>query len=361
MQIAAVFFLLAMLLASGGLWIWAFLRVAQRKPLVAATPREPVPWGFVDLIVAFIFWAGTQMAAGLMLRQAFGIRPSLDAGRSIQETQTILWAMACSVIASFVLSLGWVALRTRTGPRRQGFELGHFLYDLAIGLAAFVMIAPVVFVIQAILVSIWQPTQHPLILLLQDQPDLGLFLAASASAVLVAPVVEEYFFRGLLQGWMQAIRWPLDLEELLLGRRPTRSTVPETPEPLPAAEGVAPPPESTEDFAPPGDNPYAPPPIVAELAEPAHKSGDVAMPGDLASHAAAHWIATWWPTLVSSALFALAHVSHGPDFIPLFPFALALGYVYQRTGRLLPSMVMHFSLNLTSMVVLWLQLFGPKP
>ena len=100
---------------------------------------------------------------------------------------------------------------------------------------------------------------------------------------------------------------------------------------------------------------------AAERAERAHKSGDVAMPGDLASHAAAHWIATWWPTLVSSALFALAHVSHGPDFIPLFPFALALGYVYQRTGRPLPSMVMHFSLNLMSMLVLWMQLFGPQP
>ena len=52
-----------------------------------------------------------------------------------------------------------------------------------------------------------------------------------------------------------------------------------------------------------------------------------------------------WPIFVSAAIFAAMHLSHGPDPVPLFVLALGLGYVYQRTHRLLPCIVIHFLLN----------------
>lgn len=45
-----------------------------------------------------------------------------------------------------------------------------------------------------------------------------------------------------------------------------------------------------------------------------------------------------------------------PDPIVLFFFALALGTLYYRTHRIVPVIVLHMSLNLTSLAMAWLSL-----
>ena len=63
------------------------------------------------------------------------------------------------------------------------------------------------------------------------------------------------------------------------------------------------------------------------------------------------------PTItVSSALFAAAHLGHGPDWIPLFLLAVGLGYVYQRTHRLVPGIIAHMLFNSLALVQLSLSL-----
>ena len=49
-----------------------------------------------------------------------------------------------------------------------------------------------------------------------------------------------------------------------------------------------------------------------------------------------------------------AHASNGPDPVPLFVLALGLGYLYQTTQRILPSIVVHFLLNGTTLLMMWL-------
>ena len=66
----------------------------------------------------------------------------------------------------------------------------------------------------------------------------------------------------------------------------------------------------------------------------------------------------WKPILFSSGMFALAHWSHGPDWIPLFFLAIGLGYLYQRTGRILPTMVVHVLVNSLAIVQLWHSVAG---
>jgi membrane protease YdiL (CAAX protease family) len=58
------------------------------------------------------------------------------------------------------------------------------------------------------------------------------------------------------------------------------------------------------------------------------------------------------PVGVSSLLFALVHLGHGPDPIPLFVLALILGYLYQQTHRLWPCIVLHMCLNAASLAML---------
>ena len=65
------------------------------------------------------------------------------------------------------------------------------------------------------------------------------------------------------------------------------------------------------------------------------------------------------PICISSLVFALLHVGQGAAPIPLFVLALGLGYLYQRTGQLLPCIIVHMLLNGTSMAILWLAIYSP--
>jgi membrane protease YdiL (CAAX protease family) len=217
-----------------------------------------------------------------------------------------------------------------------------------LGVAAFCMLAPLVFLIQFTLVNLWKPTQHPLILMLKDNPSPGLFAVASFAAVVVAPIVEEYFFRGLLQGWLESLTRRHTFEDILVG-------VPAKATPLPPSDAADKNVEAgdVENFSDPRTvdadvavNPYATPVLTAEVPGNANDENEPNEP-----HVPV------WPMFVSATLFALAHYSHGPDWVPLFVLALGLGYLYQRTHRLVPCMTVHFLLNLASMGVLYLEVF----
>ncbi|MCA9138841.1 MAG: CPBP family intramembrane metalloprotease [Planctomycetales bacterium] len=56
-----------------------------------------------------------------------------------------------------------------------------------------------------------------------------------------------------------------------------------------------------------------------------------------------------WPIYVSSMIFALMHSGQGAAPIPLFFLAVGLGFLYQRTGRLFPAIVVHMLLNGTTL------------
>jgi membrane protease YdiL (CAAX protease family) len=51
-----------------------------------------------------------------------------------------------------------------------------------------------------------------------------------------------------------------------------------------------------------------------------------------------------------SIIFGVMHWGHGPDPIPLFVLSLFLGYVYQRTHRIFPSLVVHVCVNALAML-----------
>ena len=63
--------------------------------------------------------------------------------------------------------------------------------------------------------------------------------------------------------------------------------------------------------------------------------------------------------LITSALFALAHLGNGPDPVPLFLFGLIVGYVYQRTHRILPCVLAHMLFNGFSLLLLTLEMSKP--
>jgi membrane protease YdiL (CAAX protease family) len=193
-------------------------------------------------------------------------------------------AMCLAKVGAMLVMLLALATTFRATCSDLGCALRGAARDMRHGAIAFLGIMVPIYGLH-LLMHYLVPYHHPLMDLLRERTPQGVLLSA-ASAVLIAPLQEEFFFRVLLQGWL----------EQRLARFPA-----------PPAGGGA-------DEA----SPISPP--VRGL-----------------------------PIVVSSAVFAAMHTGQGAAPIPLFFFSLALGYLYQRTHRLWAPVALHGCLNAFSL------------
>jgi len=297
-------------------------------PLVTFTPRRPVPWALFDLIALLAIWLIGSAAGSIALRQAGWLGESKEvADWTLAQQQALIAGNIAISLVIFAIGLFLIALRS--GPRLSdfGWSPREMLSDLRLGLIGFVMLAPPVYALQGLLVQFWQPSKHPLVEMFKASPDPQFFAVLFVAAAVVAPLFEELVFRVLLQGFLEkAVRFHGEVHELFFGEFRGAET------PIVAELVDAPSPPTPLSPEPPVPSPLSLPP---ELRGPA----------------------AWLPIAISSIVFALMHYSHGPDWIPLTILAAGMGYLYQRTHRLLPSLVVHALVNSSSMLALWVQVF----
>jgi membrane protease YdiL (CAAX protease family) len=300
-------------------WISLFTKVLRRNEILAFEPRRETPWGLIAVVLSFLLLIGVQIAIGL----AFGMTP--DAAPTVEQTDALLTWTAVAICVATLISIGLIHLSARAGREDFGISLEHAPRDSFIGAYAFVILAPITFAIQYVFVYVFGiESHHPLIELLKEDSTGKLFGIVTLLAVVVAPISEEYFFRVLLQGWLERIflfRTTCDSEV-------THSTLSEA-EPL-------------------GNN---------EMADshgfmPEHESSTEMSPSSNRCLERS-FVASAIPIVISAAVFALMHWSHGPDPAALFVLAIGLGILYQRTHRWLPCVVTHACLNGTTMLLLW--------
>ena len=143
--------------------------------------------------------------------------------------------------------------------------------------------------------------------------------AAWFSAVLVAPIVEEVFFRGTLQAWLQRQDFRHQGEDLksVLG----------------------------------GWTEHDPKSKDLKAIKPTIQARDGSYPSLVVSDLNHRDELTWAPVILSSALFALIHIGQGAAPIPLFVLAMGVGFVYRQTGSIVPCIVVHFLLNAFTMTI----------
>jgi membrane protease YdiL (CAAX protease family) len=294
------------------LWGWIATRLWRRQTLLPYEPRRPVPWGAIDLVVvigAFIFLQG--LCLGVAVKWSGVEMPSnwtnLDPRARFVLLSGNLVATVLTLLAA-ALILPWQSGASR---RDLGINLNRVPHDLRCGAIAFLAAAPAVFGLQR-LITQWIPYQHQLVTAVQEKNDTAMWIVAALSAVLVAPVFEELFFRVLLQGWLEKIELSLVARTDQSGEGQIQTVDAEQP----AAS------ESTAADVPMG---------LFGLSQ-----------GML-------------PIVVSSTLFALMHWGQGGAPIPLFVLALVLGFLYQRTHRILPSLTVHMLLNSVSLAVFFLE------
>jgi membrane protease YdiL (CAAX protease family) len=314
--------------------IRAAVSLLRGQPLVTFEPRSRPRLNMADVGVPLLLSLSFSLIAVPLLLIALGI--SLEGELSELSPNAFLLLLAANAVGTILpclVLLAMVWLRTGSASRELGLSLHRAAYDIRLGIGAFLLMAGFVYLIQSILSTLF-PQQHPLLEMISRNPQPRLFVGAFLSAAVVAPVCEELFFRAALQGWLE--------KYFLTGREdlPPDDRSPAELSPIESENGIvwASPADPVESAA----NPYASPRAISD-SPPLTPADEVV-----------HSRTVWTPILISSLLFSLAHVGHGPAPIPLFLLAMGLGYLYQKTHRLLPCITVHFLLNATSIVMLWL-------
>lgn len=349
---------LGMLTGSLASWTYLIVRAIRRQPLLAVEPSAPRVWGLADVMLIAI----TTVVCQIVFASAY-VR---IAGRAVPEngdaqlSAAVATAASLGNVAAIALALGWLAVRFNVTPAHAGFRTQGWWRQLQIGVVATLAALPVVYLLMAV-VSIGLRTEysHPLLDEVRRNATLGSYLLGVVTAVLLAPLAEEFLFRVLIQGWLQS--WAVSTpRQILFGadladRNATihaahnsawddnawdvQAELVDAPLLTPHLAG-------TTDLASP--NPYAVP-LSSQAGEVAVDSG---APDD--SHA--QFIPPVWPSIVTGILFGLAHWGYGLSFVPLIVLGILLGLLYRATNSIWPCFLVHFALNGSSMLLLGLSI-----
>jgi len=320
-----------LVLTVSGLSLAALFYLFQKhlagQPLIAYEPRRRVPWNGGVALVAMSMPLLTIL---VFFGNLFRVEPTEQAQIDQADILAMGWGDTAFKLLFVCGMVAFVAAIFRADARDLGLptswrQLGRDIWLGAVATAAAFL--PVFAVQVTLSFALDIRTPHPLVEQLELHQSPQMMLLAVVMAVIVAPLFEEFTFRGLLQGWLER------REDEASGYVDTeREPVEEI---LLADDRVL------------GDESFA----VAESTQSDVATTMAPSPQPIVSHG-------WPPILASAVLFGLAHLGHGVAPVSLVLFGIVLGYLYQRTHRLAPSITAHLLFNAYSMALLWLQLRG---
>lgn len=203
---------------------------------------------------------------------------------------------------------------------------------------------------------------HPIVVLLAKRPGIGTFLLCLATVVVMAPIAEEFFFRLVLQGWFERIdlrfRRLFRYSGRLVGTGPV--LVSSLLFAVLHARDVEAPPEADYlmrmlfiDMVVKGVL------LVFGVFYLRRVRGatleDLGLKLDKLPHDAGLALASFAALFVPIYAIQWGLNALLPDSVtdpaPLFLFALGLGYLYFRTHRIVPAILLHMIFNAAALVV----------
>ncbi len=178
------------------LGVWVIRRAARpTKVSLARTPGRPNSVNPAHILVLLLVWQASGEAA---IRLLAGWTPSgsQPGGILVAAIQQLVWLST---------SLAVAAITFRHGLRRgMGLSLRHWLYDSARAVFAYLAVLPICFALFAASKAVYwavhhqPPPEHQMLVIMQQVPWPWQVMAI-VSAVVLAPLSEEVFCRGLLQ------------------------------------------------------------------------------------------------------------------------------------------------------------------
>jgi membrane protease YdiL (CAAX protease family) len=352
------FCLMAVLASMFMAWGWLILRLLNRLPIFPVQPmvsrQDPTWGGWSVLLIVFLYAVvGFSITHGYALVTHRGPRrqappqvvkkdlPTVEPekqlnGKVIEPTFAMTETMFVNSVAQVImLVLVPLVLRLTSGARLRdlGLSWSGWWRQAAVGLVAMLIATPIVYLVQFGAISVWRPNSHPLEKMLREQFSIDVGYLALVAGVILAPMLEEMTFRGVLQSWLT--KW--------MSRRQHMIEPPDIP---------------LEPAGPEGEGNF--PSAAAEYWETLDRADDLV--GDPAPKKAADFPgAAVKAIVITSLFFAAVHGAQWPAPIPIFVLSLVLGTVYYRTGSLIASICVHGAFNGMSTLVMFVALLaGPE-
>ena len=192
-------FLLMLAVASVFVWVRVFQRRRLGLPLVAYEPYAVVPWSGLDLLIVGLLAIFLERAAGVFATEFNGAPLdglSLVAVGAVSASRMI-W-MACAFV--------YLVTRASATLDDLGMDIRRFGHDLVLGGELFLAtLLPVYGTFTFLTAGLGWKSEHPLTKIALDEPSVGVLAVTTLLAVVVAPLAEEFFFRVLLQGWLERV------------------------------------------------------------------------------------------------------------------------------------------------------------
>ncbi|HWE04557.1 MAG TPA: type II CAAX endopeptidase family protein [Tepidisphaeraceae bacterium] len=301
-------------------WIAGALRVFRARTVVGPErlSRRQSPWPLVAAVgMGLMMWVMVQALYGDLRKL-----PAKPPGHSAPPAESVIkvmtpgdWAFVATVPPLAGFTMLWLADFFVGGTvllDRLGFSLRRSLPGIAMGILAAIVILPPTYFFSEATELLYQhihyvhPLEHELLKVMKQPENPVIQWILVFGAAVVAPLWEEFLFRGHIQTLLKRGLVTLSSPRLpgmegFAGYAPMN--VPINPNPIPFAEIVDPPPV---------------------------------------------W-QTWLAIVLTSVLFAMMH----PMWMrpPIFILSLGLGYCYERTGNLWTNMTVHCLFNSVSTFV----------
>ena len=202
---------LAVLAALGGVVVWVVGTGQYRGRALSRGPVRDVGWDVMDLAAAFgAFAVGPILARIIMVTLTAGITqlgwemsPTTTAGVNA-VTQAMRWLPAVAYLfvrlgRSGHLRLGGVI------PRRPIRDLGVAVVGVGVAFTLASGLGLLIQMVWAVLDQPWPEHGHDVLEILTQNKSTLLAAVLFISAVVIAPIGEEFFFRGLLQTALQSV------------------------------------------------------------------------------------------------------------------------------------------------------------
>jgi membrane protease YdiL (CAAX protease family) len=176
--------------ASAGVAFAIIGRLRAGAPAITPRPHEPVPWNGLDVLQVLALHV-VVLAVGLAgLREEDGLAKLIPLDLIAKLAATAFSIAYLSARGASLADLGLAPLRPAA--------------DLRIAAAGVALLVAPLLTLAALLDAV-VPYQHPIIDFMTTHRDPASLALVVLSAVVAAPLAEEFFFRRVLQGWLEKI------------------------------------------------------------------------------------------------------------------------------------------------------------
>jgi membrane protease YdiL (CAAX protease family) len=172
----------------------------------------PVSWTGREVFLVFVTYRFLpELIVGLLLSIGFfqpliGPRPDLEQANAA----TIRYIFRCmeisgplTLVMMLIIIFTVLYARTETRPHHYGLSWARWPGNIATGLTAFVLATPVVLGVYLVLALI-VPKRPQMLEILGKQTEYAWeWILFGFQTLLMAPLLEEILFRGILQGWLR--------------------------------------------------------------------------------------------------------------------------------------------------------------